>query len=96
LVGDCGALGGLARLAVGTNETSSVVTPAPNGTEPDPGTVCGQRPVLLSASSIAVARLQQLRASPNVPGTVDVVDLNTGRVLRSLSLPADAIDLLAP
>jgi hypothetical protein len=96
LLGDCGSLGGLARFDSATGRLQSITTPAPAGGEPGSATVCGQQPVLLGGGALAVARLAQARASAATAGTVDVVNLADGRILRSATLPTETADLLAP
>ncbi len=94
VIGDCANLGGLSTADLGSGRVQTVSTPAPAGGEPGPETVCGQSPVFLTSQSLAVSRISGDNASPQSPGTVDVVDLATGRILRSAALPAEVADLL--
>lgn len=95
VVGGCPDLGGSSSIEIAGGAVQSITTPAPAGTEPGSGTACGRRPVLLASGALALSRLPSNVSSAQAPGEIDVVDLASGRILRSATLPAEVTDLLA-
>jgi hypothetical protein len=94
-VGDCASLGGVSSIDRGSGRVHAISTPAPAGAEPPTATACGQRATLLDSASLAVSRLPQARASSVSPGSVEVVDVATARIVRSAAFTAEVADLLA-
>jgi hypothetical protein len=95
VLGACPSGGGLSRVGLGGGTVQTLATPLPAGAPPDPTTPCGVQAQALSGGAIAATRLDTAFAGPNTPGTVEVVDAATGRVLRQASFAAAVVDLLA-
>jgi hypothetical protein len=93
-VGACTALGGVMRVDLGGGTAQVVATPGAAGALPDPATPCGVRAHLLGDGTLVVSRLDAAQANPNSPGTVQVIDPATGRILREAALPAGVLDVL--
>jgi len=94
-VGDCPSLGGLSSIEVAGGALQAISSPAPAGTEPSSDSACGRRPALLAGGTLAVSRLATNTAKPESPGEVDVIAPATGRIVRTASLQAEVVDLLA-
>ena len=94
-VAPCDSGGGLVSVDLQRQTAQAIVTPAPAGAPPDPSTPCGVRPQVLPGSGIALSRLDSAAADPTTPGTVEVLDPASGRILREATLPAGVVDLLA-
>jgi DNA-binding beta-propeller fold protein YncE len=95
VLGECGNQGGLDLIDRPTGRLTAVTTPVPGGTEADALTPCGLSPTLLPGGELAVSRVVAGQAHPDQPGRIDVIDLASGRVLRSATLPAEVADLLS-
>jgi len=95
VLGECSNQGGLELIDRPTGRLTAVTTPVPGGTEADALTPCGLRPTLLPDGELATTRVVAGEAHPDQPGRIDVIDLGSGRVLRSATLPAEAADLLS-
>lgn len=93
LLGSCASSGGLVRVDLATGEASAVVTPQPAGAEVQ-GTTCGSRAVLLSDDVLVAAALPTSSANPNGPGSIQLIDTRSGRVVGQVATGADPVDIV--
>jgi len=95
ILASCDSLGGLNTVDRSTGRHAVVVTPAPAGSEPSSSTLCGLRPALLSDGTLAISQVTQGTPTPELPGTLVFASSTTGRLIGSVTLPAQAVDVLA-
>lgn len=96
--GSCGYSGGLSVIDLGTGSTRILAGPLPSPTEPAPVRpgVCGERLALGRDSLLLIAKNRRPVPVRNQAGEILVIESGTGRLVRSLSIPSEAVDLLAP
>lgn len=94
-LGTCDSQGGMNRVDPATGQVTVVVTPAPAGSEPGASTLCGVRPALLSDGTLAISQVSQGHPTPELLGTLVFADSTNGHQVGSVTLPAQAVDVLA-
>lgn len=88
-IGSCGYSGGLSRIDLKTGRARVTGYPSSNSRD----SVCGERVALGPKSLVAAARNPQ-PVPQGSPSSLFVLDGNTGRVIHSVVVPVETIDLV--
>jgi hypothetical protein len=94
LLGGCPALGGMAGIDLGTGQAHVLAAPAAAGNTPAPDQPCGVRAVALRSGLLAASRVVAGTATAGTPGTVELIDPATGRVVRQAVLRSEVVDVV--
>jgi hypothetical protein len=88
-VGSCGYAGGFSVVDLASDRVRVLVPPAS-----PPAPVCGERITPAPGSLFIVGKIERPEPSPGKRGELLIVDAETGRLRRTISTPAEPVDVL--
>ncbi len=86
-VGPCGYTGGMSIVALARGQTRVLVSPQPDNA------ICGERFVRGPAHLLVVGKTAEMVPQRGLPGALLFVDVQTGRLRRTVETPAEPLDV---
>jgi hypothetical protein len=93
-LGSCGYRGGLSRIDLKTNEVKVLAPSLPGVDFARERLVCGERVVVGPGSLLVVGKTAQAIPQAGIPGSLLLVEGDTGRKIRTLNTPCEPVDVL--
>lgn len=94
-LGSCGYRGGLSRVDLGTGEVKVLAPTLPGVDFVRERLVCGERVSVGPGSLLVVGKTAQAVPQADIPGSLLLVDSNSGRKIRTMDTPSEPVDVLA-
>lgn len=91
VIGSCAYLGGLNRLDINSGQIMVIAPPDAMGSAHPK--LCGQRAELAAHNQMAIAMVERLLVSDHRAGIIQIVDVETGGVIRAIPVEVEALDL---